>query len=107
MLFRSSSLNRPRITAILSVVFMEDSLPEVSRVPPAVPMENFAPASQFSQFNLGSGSTLLQPPSRPADFVPYEDILSTEPGPLASQAELAPEMLATGWCRIVEENPED
>ena len=102
-----SSLNRPRITAILSVVFIEDCLPEASSVQSAVPMETSAPASQFSHFNLGSGSTPLQPPSRTADFVPDEDMLSAEPGPQASLADLAPDMLVTGGCRIVEENPED
>ena len=98
-----SSLNRLRITALLSVVFIEDCLPEASSAQPAVPMETSAPASQFSHFNLGSGSPFL-PPSRPA--VPDEDIVLAEPGPQASQAEIAPDMLVTGGCRIMEEIPD-
>ena len=86
------------------MVFIEDYLLEASSAQPSVPMETYAPASQFSHFNLGSDSP-FQPPSRPV--VPDEDMISAEPGPQASQAEIAPDMLVTGGCRIVEEIPED
>ena len=100
----NSSLTRPRITAILSVVFLEESLYGESSLQHVVPIVDTA---QFSNINLERGRDSLQPPSIPASSVPDEDMVPAEPGPSVSEEALAHDMLASGWCRIVEVPPDD
>lgn len=95
----SSSLIRPRITALFTVVFHEES----SALPVGLEMD----PAQTSNFQMGEGSASLQVPEVPASSVPDVAMAPADPGPSKSEEALARDLMASGWCRIVEEPPND
>ena len=107
MLFRSgsarftfsSSLIRPRITALFMVVFHEES----SAVPAGPEMD----LAQTSNFQMEAGSASLQVLEVPASSIPDVVMAPADPGPSESEEALAKDLMASGWCRIVEEPPDD
>ena len=74
------SLNRPRITALVSVVFSEEAQTEEECTRPAGP--SLEKVGQHSGLQEGSRGM-------------HVEVAPSDPGP------------SEGWCRIVEEPPEE
>ena len=56
---------------------------------------------------MGEGSASLQVPKVPASSVPDVAMAPADLGPSESEEALARDLMASGWCRIVEEPPDD
>ena len=56
---------------------------------------------------MGIGCASLQPPDDPARNVPKVVMAPADQGPSASEDALARDMLAAGWCRVVEVPPDE
>jgi len=98
------SLNRPRITTHITVVFHEEAqLGEPSSHPAGLGSDN----AQTLNLQMGIASTSTQAPDAQARSAHGVEMAPVNLGPSESESALARDLLATGWCRIVEEPPDD
>lgn len=98
------SLNRPRITAHILVVFHEEAQEGESSSHPEGPG---SVTVSTSNLQMWIGSTSLQCPDAQARNAQAVVMVPVVPGPSESEAALARDLPDTGWCRIVEEPPDD
>ena len=63
--------------------------------------------AQTSNMKMGVGSASMQVPEAPSRSVPDVVMAPADLGPSESEDALARDLLASGWCRIVEELPDD
>ena len=100
------SLNRPRITASITVVFREEVQVEEQCTRPAGLSSEKA---QLSGLQEGSSGVNVQEPKAQVRRACDVEIAPGDPGP--SMSEAAPAMdsdiFAEGWCRIVEERMDE
>ena len=100
----NNALLRPRITAIFTVVFHEEAKWGEANDHSA---DLDVDCAQTSNIPTRAGGTMMQASADQDCSIPEVEMAPADPSPSISEDALARDLLASVWCRIVEEPTDD